>query len=327
MPRARLGVALLVPEPVATEIDGLRRALGDGALGRIPAHLTLVPPVNVALDRIGEATDVLLTAASAHAPIDLGLGPVVTFWPTTPVLYLEVGGDVAGVRSLRDAVFRDPLARSLTYDFVPHVTLADEVPSDARITAAVAALADYRREVRFERVHLLREGPGRIWTPIADAALAAPVVVGRGGMPLTLVRSSSADVAALARVGRPEPVVVSARRDGAVVGVAEAVVSAGGARGAGGTSGVGAGGTSGVGADGSAEADRSTGWLVELTVAESERGTGVGSALLAELGSALASAGVARLFARDEGPTGGLAGFLRHRGFTDTGGGSLVRDL
>jgi hypothetical protein len=50
MGRRRLGVVLLVPDPVRREIDGLRRALGAGSLGRVPAHLTLVPPVNVRED-------------------------------------------------------------------------------------------------------------------------------------------------------------------------------------------------------------------------------------------------------------------------------------
>ena len=47
MVRRRLGVVLLVPEPAATEIQGLRRAVDDPALDSIPPHLTLVPPVNV----------------------------------------------------------------------------------------------------------------------------------------------------------------------------------------------------------------------------------------------------------------------------------------
>jgi hypothetical protein len=46
VPRVRLASALLVPEPFAREIDGLRRALDDD-IDRVPPHLTLVPPVNV----------------------------------------------------------------------------------------------------------------------------------------------------------------------------------------------------------------------------------------------------------------------------------------
>src|SRR5687767_10146098 len=59
MPKARLGVALLLTGQLGHEVDGLRRALGDGALGRIPPHLTLVPPVNVRDDRMADALAVL----------------------------------------------------------------------------------------------------------------------------------------------------------------------------------------------------------------------------------------------------------------------------
>jgi 2'-5' RNA ligase len=171
MPRRRLGVALLVPQPLATEIDGLRRALGDGAFGRIPVHLTLVPPVNVREDAMAAALDVLSAAAKQTRPLQLSLGPAATFHPATPVVYLDVAGDIDGLRALHDRVFREPLERSLTHEFVPHVTLADDL-DPARIPAAVAALADFRVDVTVDRVHLLEEGRGRMWRPIADAAFS-----------------------------------------------------------------------------------------------------------------------------------------------------------
>ena len=168
MSRRRLGVVLLLPEPAATEVDGIRRALGDGTLGRIPAHLTLVPPVNVREDDMPAALEVLRQSATQTRPLDLRLGPATTFHPTTPVVYLGVDGNVAALHDLRVRVFRPPLDRPLTLPFVPHVTLADEMEV-ARIAAAVSALADYVIDVRFEAVHLLEEGRGRVWRPIADA--------------------------------------------------------------------------------------------------------------------------------------------------------------
>ena len=284
---------------MASEIDGLRRAVGDGSLARIPAHITLVPPVNVALERLEEASDVLRSAASGFAPLELALGPAVTFWPATPVVYLEVGGDVPALRALRDAVFRAPLARTLTYDFVPHVTLADDVASPERIGQAVAALADYRRTVRIERVHILREGAGRVWEPIVDADLSAPAVVGRGGLPVELARSTVAGPVALERVGRAAPVVVTARREGAVVGVVEA------------------------------RPDPATGaaLLVELTVSEVERDMGVGTALVAELSSVLAELGVDALIAYVPAEAAALGEFLLGRGFHEAEPGRLIRRL
>jgi 2'-5' RNA ligase len=212
----RLGVALLVPAPLDREIDGLRRALDDGTLGRMPAHLTLVPPVNVREDRLGEALAVLRRAAAATRRVTVTLGPPATFLPDSPTIYLAVAGDV---RALRDGVFVDPLARPLTWPFVPHVTLADEADPD-RIAAALHALAGYTVDVTFDRVHLLREGPGRVWSPIADAAFAPPAVIGRGGLPVEITVTEAVDPQARALAGA-EPLVVTARADGAVAGYAE----------------------------------------------------------------------------------------------------------
>ena len=290
MPRRRFGVALLIPSPFDAEIDGLRRAGGDGALGKVPPHLTLVPPVNVREDAVDDALAVLrAAAASLGEPLDLTLGPAATFHPSTPVLYLEVGGDLDGLHRLRDAVFVAPLARKLTWPFVPHVTLAEEQPP-ARLAAGVAALADYRVEVRIERVHLLEETKdpvrGRVWEPVADASLAPAVVVGRGGLPTELTVSQTLDAATA-------PVVVTARREGRVVGTAHAAVAGGVAR------------------------------LVGVHVDEGERGTGIGTQLLALLEATLADRSVTELTC-DAAP---VTPFLEGRGWQKSQVSSVFRKL
>ncbi|MGH9185045.1 MAG: 2'-5' RNA ligase family protein, partial [Acidimicrobiales bacterium] len=153
------------------------------------------------------------------------LGPVATFHPDTPVVYLAVGSDVDALRNLRDRVFTPPLARPLTWPFVPHVTLADEMVSD-RIEAVVAALADYRARVVVDRVVLLREGAGREWTAVADAGFHRPVVVARGGLPVELWVSTIGDPEVdelLGVIPEPppagaDPFAVAARRDGVLLG-------------------------------------------------------------------------------------------------------------
>ncbi len=249
VPRLRLGVALLVPEPLAAQVDGLRLACDDGAYGRIPPHLTLVPPVNVRVADVPDALRVLRAAASGARPFTVRLGPPATFLPATPTLHLAVGGrgDATQVlRSLRDRVFVAPLERSLTHPFVPHVTLADDMAPE-RIAAALEALSGFVVEATFERVHLLeerREGEKRRWIPIADAPLAPVAVVGRGGVELELavtrlldpeakafeahVRSDDGPVpVATDAPSGTESLVVTARRRGAVVGVARGWSGAG----------------------------------------------------------------------------------------------------
>jgi 2'-5' RNA ligase len=285
VPRRRLGVVLLVPPPHAVEIDGLRRALGDGALGRIPPHLTLVPPVNVRDEDVPAAIEVLRAAAAdVDGPLSVRLGPAATFAPVNPVVYLEVEGD--DVQRLRDAVFVPPLERPLTWPFHPHVTLADEVTSVDRIDAAVAALADYVVDVTFEGIALLEEGEGRTWSPIAEVPFERPSVVGRGGgLEVALWRSSTLDDEAarwterewaaysLADYGAVEedvPFAITARRSGEIVGTA-------------------------TGASGPGEL-----YLARLIVTPSERRTGVGSHLLAAVESLAAERGCSRLTLRTQ---------------------------
>lgn len=171
MPHRRFAVALLLPEALSREVDGLRRALGDDR-GRVAPHLTLVPPVNVREDDVPAALAVLRAAAAEVEPFDLDLGPVATFHPVTPVVFLAVRGAVDAVDALRAALFVPPLARPVDRPFVPHVTIGDDV-DPARIAAAVAALADFdaRWPVR-EAVLLEDRAPGpHQWNPVASAQL------------------------------------------------------------------------------------------------------------------------------------------------------------
>lgn len=250
MPRVRLGVVLVVPPPHATEIDGLRRALGDPVLGRIAPHLTLVPPVNVRREALGDALALLRDAAALTRPFTVEVGPVRSFLPASATLYLAVGGApdaLAALAALRDGVFRAPLHRDLDHAFVPHITVAAEV-SEERADAATDALSAYAAPIRFSAVHLLEERHhpgGRRWIPVADVAFGPRTIVGRGGVELELTPSSIIDpegLALLRDVARdadpatdldaapahheppdaalPADVVVTARRGGAVVGVA-----------------------------------------------------------------------------------------------------------
>jgi 2'-5' RNA ligase len=173
--RHRLGVVLVVPEPWATEIDGLRRALGDEALDRVAPHLTLVPPVNVREEDLPVALDLVHAAARRCPVLDVALGPTASFAPVSPVAYLAVAaepGTTAALVGLRDALRQGPLERPSDLPFVPHVTIALELPDD-RLAAAVTALSEYRAEVRLDRLSVLAEQGDRTWMPVTDVALGA----------------------------------------------------------------------------------------------------------------------------------------------------------
>jgi 2'-5' RNA ligase len=239
--KRRLGVALLPDPPVSDALDGLRRAVGDPSLGRIPPHITLVPPVNVRPAELGAALARLREAAAGQpGPLRLTLGPPATFLPDNPVLFLEVGGDLERLRVLRDAAFAPPLRRPLSWPWVPHLTVADSASED-RIAAALTALDRFGVAATLDRVVLLEEQRGQAWSPLADAALSPATVVGRGGLALEITRGRildpevrhmlhEADAAAVEWCGegpRPPgpylfPIVLTARREGLPSGVAAA---------------------------------------------------------------------------------------------------------
>jgi 2'-5' RNA ligase len=113
-------------------------------------------------------------AAATCPPLDLVLGPVASFAPVNPVAYQKVGGGSAAMSALiglKDTLQAGPLDRPQDWPFVPHVTVANDLP-EARLAASVVALSELRAEVRFERVHVLAEEAGRVWSPVADAALS-----------------------------------------------------------------------------------------------------------------------------------------------------------
>ena len=282
MPRIRLGVALLLPEPTATEIQGLRRGLDDPALERIPPHVTLVPPVNVREDQRDAALALLRTAAARTAPFEVELGPPTTFLPDNPVVYLPVFAGTDPLRQLRDRVFVAPLARPLTWPFIPHVTLADGAEPD-RITAALRALAGYRVTLPLGELGLLQEEEGRTWRPVASFPLRGSAVIGRGGLPLEITRARALDPQAQefadrawadfdrTEMGGPparSDVTFVARRGDTVVGVAVGRV------------------------------ESTVGYLSELIVDPEVRGQGVGHHLLAAFESWMAGEGVTRLALR-----------------------------
>lgn len=170
MPRRRFAVALLVPPPESIEIDGLRRALGDRQLGRIEPHVTVIPPINLRAEDIGDALAVVQAAARTAEPMSLTLGPVETFAESSPVRFLAVD-PWEPVTALYRACWSGILERPEKRSFHPHVTVDIDGGTTEGRDPALDLLAGYRAEVVVDRVTVLEhvelvDGPvPRRWEP------------------------------------------------------------------------------------------------------------------------------------------------------------------
>lgn len=171
--RRHLAVALIVPPPIGTEIDVLRRALGDRQLGRIDPHITIVPPINLRDDAVTEAMTLLDRVASRHGPVSVDLGPVETFGPGSRTRFLAVE-PWSPVEAIHEACWSGPFDRPRRRSFHPHVTIDIDGGPDDGIDPAVDLLAGYTATVTFDRLTLLEnvaDADGRRWDPFCHYPL------------------------------------------------------------------------------------------------------------------------------------------------------------
>lgn len=251
MARRKLGVVLLIPGHLAPQLDGLRKALGFVHPERVPPHITLVPPINVAADEVDAAVEMARDAAAEEKPIHVVLGPVDTFNPITPVVFMRVSGPgLDAIKRLRDALDAGAFAQELSHPFVPHVTLSDDA-TDREIDGAMASLTHFVEHVSLDAVTVMEQDDDQMWRPIAEVPLGGGESSTRtfGASPVTITVSAHPTQRG-ATMGRYRSLSVEAFVDGHVVGVANGHVAR----------------------DGIA-------WLDELVVIKETRGTGIGAAL------------------------------------------------
>ena len=175
MGRMRLGVVAPLPEPIAIHVQAWRRALGDPAAGRVGPHLTLVPPQTVAERDLERARGLVERAAAAAVPFLVELAGTATFLPGSPAAYLVVREGGAALEALEAALRESPLDRR-THRFQPHVTVAQDLPTE-RIEAAATELAGFRATFPVRELALMRQEQDKVWRPLASVPVGASTAI------------------------------------------------------------------------------------------------------------------------------------------------------
>lgn len=174
-----IGVAVAVPEPWGSELESWRAELGDPLAGTIPAHVTVVPPTEVADDAMAGVERHLADAASQVPEFDVRLHGTATFRPVSPVVFVAVVAGISGFEALEHAVRRGPLERELDHPYHPHVTVAHHLP-DPVLDLAGERLAGYEARFRVREVTLYVHDDGG-WTPVRAFPLRAGTAPTDGG--------------------------------------------------------------------------------------------------------------------------------------------------
>ena len=157
-----IGVAIALPPHYAAQVRSVREAAGDPLAEVVPPHITLLPPTAVDIESLDDVMCHLRSVAAGTQPFDVRLDEVGTFRPVSPVVYLGLRSGAQECDRLQERVRdrRGPLARSLSFPFHPHVTLAHEVADDGLDIAARKG-AGLAMDFTVTKLHLYRHLGGR----------------------------------------------------------------------------------------------------------------------------------------------------------------------
>jgi 2'-5' RNA ligase len=170
---AVIGVVVEVPEPWAQLLVDWRSKVGDPQAGVVPPHVTLLPPTEVACADRTTISAHLAQVARSHAPFDMHLSGTGTFTPVSDVVFVAVARGIGNCEMLANDVRRGPLARSLSFPYHPHVTVAHDVPGDM-LEFAYSGLADLSAEFRVEHFTEFEQTATGAWAVAREYPLTGP---------------------------------------------------------------------------------------------------------------------------------------------------------
>mgnify|MGYP001192693653 CR=1 FL=1 len=160
--RARIGVAVPIPDPWGAELEGWRSSLGDPEARAIPAHITLLPPTSVDVADLVEVERHLAAAAAAVVPFEVHLRGTGTFRPVSPVVFVALATGIAGCERLESGVRSGVLARPTEFPYHPHVTVAHDLPDEV-LDQAYDALGGFSARFPVEDFCLYVHGDDGVW--------------------------------------------------------------------------------------------------------------------------------------------------------------------
>lgn len=166
-----IGVSIAVPEPWGSRLQDFRITNGDPQGTSIPTHITLIPPVEVEEERMGDVERHLEEVAATSPPYLIHLRGSGTFRPVSPVVFVSVVEGISQTEQLAKRCRRGPLAVQLGYPFHPHVTVA-HVADDALLDRAFDELSDFNCEFTVTEFHLYVHEDHQGWKATRDYTLA-----------------------------------------------------------------------------------------------------------------------------------------------------------
>lgn len=150
-----VGVVLLVPDPIGSQVTHLRARIADALGMAIPTHITLLPPTRVSAEQSDALEQHLARVASDHDAPTIDVNGTGTFRPTSDVVFLAISEGVQACADLNAAVCAGPVTSPSIFPFHPHITLAHDLAPEV-LDDVAAEYADVSAEFRVPQISLYR---------------------------------------------------------------------------------------------------------------------------------------------------------------------------
>jgi 2'-5' RNA ligase/GNAT superfamily N-acetyltransferase len=174
-----IGVALPIPEPFLGELGAYRERFGDPLAHAIVAHITLVPPTQVADEtHLAAIIDHLRSRAAGLEPFEVVLAGADSFRPVSQVVFVPLVQGAQRVCEIESVVRSGPLDRQLSFAYHPHVTIAHDLDT-AWLDQAHDAMQSYRASFDVDQLVLFRQGADGVWRPSVGFAFGERTVLQR----------------------------------------------------------------------------------------------------------------------------------------------------
>ncbi|MCU1599660.1 MAG: Phosphoesterase [Frankiales bacterium] len=169
-----IGVAIGLPEPYTSELQGWRERLGDPNAHQIPPHVTLLPPTALTTDDLDEVEEHLQGVAYNHEPFIMHLRGSGTFRPVSPVVFVTMVQGISECELIEAQVRSGPLEREIAFPYHPHVTVAHDVAKE-QLDRAFDELIDYDARFKVWGFTLFEKGKDNVWRPQRDFPFDRPL--------------------------------------------------------------------------------------------------------------------------------------------------------
>jgi 2'-5' RNA ligase len=176
---SRYALVAYLKNPVGEFVESLRRELHPN-LPHLAAHLTVLPPRCLQGSELS-AREMLEDVCSQVEPFRVSLGPVETFVPKTPTVFIRVQKDAHRMTDLHDRLNTKTLAFQEEWPYMPHLTIVKvTTEAEAREAHKVASerWAQFagNRSVEVEELTFVRENDQNCWVDLAGVPLGRSLV-------------------------------------------------------------------------------------------------------------------------------------------------------